>query len=364
MTFHKEVCTEDVDQIKLWGDKMRRFNHLSFEELLDMEEELNPNIDDKYNSWDEIINIKEAIYRRIHADRDHEYRPSLENIKQNIISNLVDYGSFLKTTYRKDDQAAKYSLKRALKYDRNNQLAHYRLAFIYYKQLDYFLSTNHFKTALDINEKNVNSEYALTSQQVYYANLYLSNSALHIAKRAQEKLGEIDNHINRGSVSTLELSPLFNIISEGDSHLLNHAFVVSFNNGEKYCSREECDQIIEFNKPNQLIFDMSTREHLVFYNGLEVSLPIQQAELLEILMKESSEERPVTKDKVFDVFTVKEDREMPTNTYIQAISRLRQRLGMCGIPSTVIINKKYQGETGYYFEPFTSYQIIKRIEDV
>lgn len=344
--------------------KMRRFRHMSIEELLDKDEELMINDEEKIGSWGEVIRVKEAIYRIIHADKNHEYRPSLDKIKQDLVSHLVNYGSYLKTEYKKDDNTAEESLKKVLRYDQENQLAHYRLGFIYYKNKKYFAATTHFQTALHLQSSKDDFQHMLNPQQVYYATLYLSNSALHIAKESQESLNGMENNINQMEVSNLELSPLFKILSQREAYLLSHAFKVASQTGEKHCSREECERIIESNVPDQLILHFSSAGHFVFYNDMEVNLSINQAEMLEIFMQESSEENPVTKDKLFDIFSVREDREVPTNTYIQAVRRLKDRLSKCGVPKTVIKNKRYGEETGYYFDQSFSYQVIRRVDDM
>jgi Tfp pilus assembly protein PilF len=97
-----------------------------------------------------------------------------------LISYLVRYGTYLKTQYQKDDYAAEHSLKKAIQYDRENPIAHYRLGFLSYKKESYSSALVHFQNATHHQKTYSNNEYRLTNQQVYNAHLYLSNSALYI----------------------------------------------------------------------------------------------------------------------------------------------------------------------------------------
>ena len=167
-------------------DTMRRLKTMSIEELLDMQEELHLCRDEEDGSLHELISVDEELHRRISTDRDSEYAPSLEMIKKGLVSNLIHYGTYIKTEYRKDDHTAEQTLRKALRYDKENPVANYRLGFLAYKRRNYIKSIVYFQNALQFHAKREESNYSLTPQQMYNANLYLSSSALYIAKDAQK----------------------------------------------------------------------------------------------------------------------------------------------------------------------------------
>ncbi|MFC3885524.1 hypothetical protein ACFOU2_19425 [Bacillus songklensis] len=161
----------------------------TIEELLNMQQELHlSREEEKDGSLHQLISVYEELYRRIASDENSEYASSLESIKRKLILYLVRYGTYLKTEYRKDDRAAERTLKKAIQYDRKNPIAHYRLGFLAYKQRSYLLAVTHFQHAVQYQQACSNKEYRLNNQQNYNAHLYLSNSALYIAQKAQESL--------------------------------------------------------------------------------------------------------------------------------------------------------------------------------
>ena len=219
-------------------------------------------------------------------------------IKKGLISNLIHYGTYLKTEFRKDDHTAERTLKKATRYDRENPVANYRLGFLAYKRRNYIKSIVYFQNALQFHAKREESIYSLTPQQMYNANLYLSSSALYIAKDAQKASDKVEGDINKTTISNLELSPLYEIITQNEKYLRSHAFTITSQNGKEMCSREECDRLIESNSDTFILF--SDREHMVFYQESEAQLSIRQAEMLMLLMEQSSEDRPATRHKFTD----------------------------------------------------------------
>lgn len=109
-------------------DVIRKFMQLSIDELLDKQAEFHEAKNEgAENVLNQLTAVEEALYWKIKRDKDSEYTGSLGKIKNDLVSNLVNYGSYLKTEYRKDDHAATSTLKKALRFVRNNPVAHYRL---------------------------------------------------------------------------------------------------------------------------------------------------------------------------------------------------------------------------------------------
>ena len=91
----------------------------SIEELLDIEEELRVSKTvEEDGSLYPFIQLYVELHRKINRDRDSEYATSLVQIKKMLISYLIRYGTYIKTQYQKDDQAAKTYLSKAIHYQR------------------------------------------------------------------------------------------------------------------------------------------------------------------------------------------------------------------------------------------------------
>ena len=121
---------------------------------------------------------------------------SLPMIKKRLILCLVHYGTYLKTQNQKNDRAAEDSLKKAIHYDRENPIVHYRLGFLSYKQHSYASAIEYFQKATKYQEFYNHREYKLSKQQMYNTQLYLSNSALYIAQEAQKSLENLESEEN------------------------------------------------------------------------------------------------------------------------------------------------------------------------
>ncbi len=346
------------------GFPMRRLKTMSMDELLDREVELRASRDvEQASSMNEAISVYEELYRRINPDKGSEYIQSLDTIREQLVLRLIRYGTYLKTEYQKDDRAAKRTLTKALNYDRTNPLARYRLGFIAYKESDYMESLLQFQQALHAEERE---KYKLSSQQRYNAGLYLSNSALYIAQQAQASLETVEGDISKTGISSLELSPLYEIITKNETYLLNHAFSMTSQEGVKRCSKDDCEDLIDSDQSGTLILYFSDRNHAVFYKGKELQrLSINQAKMLRTFMLESNEERSATKYEFEDLFEMKvAGGEITDNTYITAVKRLREKLADDLIPTPIIVSKRYRNETGYYYNQTLPYLVIERADDV
>ena len=133
----------------------------------------------------------------------------------------------------------------------------------------------------------------------------------------------------------------------------------------KLCSKEECENIIESDLPDTLILYFSDRQHSVFYNGKEVRLSINQAEMLRLFMLNNNEKRPTIKQDFADLFSIQnDDGEIPDNTFIQAVSRLKRKLARCLVPATIIGNQEYMKGIGYAYDQTVPFMVIQRTDDI
>ena len=178
-------------------------------------------------------------------------------------------------------------------------------------------------------------------------------------------LEKVEGDLIRTGISNLEISPLYEIIKQNEAYLQNHAFSMTSQKEVTMCSKDECENLIDSDCSGLIILYFSNRGHSIFYKGEEVSLSINQAEMLKTFMLESNEKRPATKHEFDSLFNLEKDgAEIPDNTYIIAVRRLRGKLDRYRIPSPLIINKRYRDETGYFYDQTVPYLVIQRADDV
>ncbi|WP_164669399.1 hypothetical protein [Virgibacillus doumboii] len=336
----------------------------SIDELFDLEQELHQSLNkDENNSLSRIISVYEELYKRIRRDRSDEYYQSMPMIKKKLVFYLVRYGSFLKTQYRKDDYTAENCLKKAVHYDRVIPIAHYRLGFLSYKRKRYSTAINHFQNAAATQDKCTNTDYCLTNQQMYNAQLYLSNSALYIAESAHSSLQTLELDAARENSPKLEMSPLYEIINHNEDYLTANAFTLETSEKESRCSKEKTEEIAVDPHPNTLILYFADRSHSLIYNGKEEELTIKQSEILRYLLLKSSEQNPAKRNDFYKIIEPNEKTgEVLANTFVQNIHRLKERMTKVGIPESIITRVPLIGESAYFFTGEIPYLIMYRTD--
>ncbi|MFC5602698.1 hypothetical protein [Sporosarcina koreensis] len=344
---------------------MKSLKVLTIDELLDRLDELNEaRAEGEDYHLNQIIAIEEMLLRKL-TNEDNEY--GFNKTKKDLIAHLVKYGTYLKTEYRKDDNSAKLTLKKALQYDRGIPQAYYRLGFLAYKEEDYTASLNYFQKALRSNEEHPEHAFKLSKQQQYNANLYLSNSALHIAAAAQEASEELslDVEVEEKRIDSLVLSPMYDLIAENEMYLTSRAFMLLTAAETRYCSRSEYEEL-QKEYQDHVFLDFAGTENTLGYRGQRVSISIGLADVLLVLMIDASMESPAEKNKMEDVLQSK-DGELDTNTYSQTIRRIREKLKAIGLPGEIIVTVPKAGkrDTAYYYDAsFIPYLVIQRTDDI
>jgi uncharacterized protein HemY len=147
----------------------------------------------------------------------------LEYVKKKLIFHLIHYGSYLKIEDQKDDHLAIHCLEDALKYDRTNPIAAYRLGFLSYKYQNYFKALKYFKSSSYNHNYHPNDQYQLNDLQLVNAQLYITNSALHIANESYKKINRLPAETTE-EIPKQEFSPLIKSILENEQYLQRHAF--------------------------------------------------------------------------------------------------------------------------------------------
>ena len=343
-----------------------RHKKLSIDELLDREEILRLEIasaDDP--SYYEIIALYKNLYKQIRVDKTGEYIPSLEKVRRNLIFHLIEYGTFLKTSEYKNEKTAKDSLEDAITIDKRLPIVHYRLGFLAYKN-NYVNALNHFEDALTYQEEVQDVQdvqYKLNKQQVYNCHLFLANCALFIAEKAQKGIEGL-NEFGEISIPTkYEISPFYELIRKNEKYLENHSYVKITNKGSTYCSIEDCEEA--FYTENTIIIDSSGRKDSVIFNEREKSLSKKHADMLRTFLLNSNESNPLTKHTFYDSFlNANVNGDIPTNTYVKNVQRLRAHLKEVGIEAEVLINKKSKNETGYYYNEKYPFMVLNRTDEL
>ncbi|MGD6967415.1 tetratricopeptide repeat protein [Rossellomorea vietnamensis] len=335
----------------------------SIEELLDLEEELKAEMDLKENvSYAKLIRLYETLYRKIRREPNNEYKASLEKIRQHLIFHLVQYGTYMKTVYRQDDKAAENSLGKALRYEKNLPIVHYRLGFLHYKQRSYTSALLHFDSALRFQMSHGFDKYRLNDQQLHNCHLYLSNCGLFIAKNTQEDLDNLNLNVDMKNVLHYEISPLYRLISENEQYLARHEYCKISLGSNEYCTKQDCEPARE--EQETIILDFTEREISVIYNGIMNVLSRNRGEIFRYFLLKSNEAAPLTRHDFYDIFSVSgENGEVPKNTYTQNIRRLRAIFKEIGIKDDIVINKPGSSETAYYYNQKYPFIILHRSDD-
>jgi tetratricopeptide (TPR) repeat protein len=346
---------------------MRRLSEMSFDELYDEETKLLEELDsggEKDWIYSEIVRVYEKIHQnlsRLAAKERKERKVEFEYVTKQLVKYLIKYGTYLKTQLKKDDFTAKNSFKKVLKYDKTNPIAHYRLGFLAYKEQKYAEALYYFEKALQYQNGYPNKRFSLNEQQMYYAHLYLANSALFVAEKTYQSMDKLPDHINKDKVPSAKLSSLYELLKRNETILKTQAFIKVTRSGETYCSKEECDRIIMAPPANTVILYFSDRENVVAFNGEETALAIDPAEMLCYFLLKTNQKQPARKKdlEVFFESKKREDREVRKNTFIQKVNRLRNKLNDIGLPP-IIESCQFKGETAYFYNGSIGYLIMYR----
>ncbi|WP_062109970.1 tetratricopeptide repeat protein [Bacillus niameyensis] len=334
----------------------------TIEELLDLEAEFREQSNEEDVALYLLTSIYEELYKKILRDLESEYDSSLGEIKNRLIAYLVQYGTYMKTQYQKDDRAAESSLKKAIQYNRELPIAYYRLGFLSYKKHNFALAADYFQKATKSNSTCRQLEYKLNQQQLYNTYVYLMNSFLYMAENAQATLKDLETQEYEEQIPDYNKSSLYETIQKNERYLNTNAFTVLSADGNRMCTKEECERIIEENAlPATFILYFSDRHHSLFFNGRESLLNIKQAEMLRYFFLRTNKATPATKN---DFARILESRaiEIPDNSFVQTVRRLNQKVRQSDITANIIENYegRYHGQVAYFYNQIFPYAIIFR----
>lgn len=335
---------------------------MTIDELYDREEQLLEELNsDEAKDWiyHEIVGVYEEICRRLSRCSIEERKAhGFEHMKKELVKYLIHYGTYLKTQLKKDERMAKTAFQKALRYDSENPIAHYRLGFLAYKEEEYATAQRYFEKVLEYQKGYSNPEFCLNERQLYYAHLYLANSALFVAEKTYQSLEKFPDYIS-DQEKPAELSFLHEWLQRNENILTMQAFTKWTSSGKEYCSKEQCEQVMMDPPKNTVVLYFSDHENVVSYHGREVCLPRDPAEMLCYFLVKTNEARPATKYDMEAFFQLRQNVDIPTNTFVQKIRRLRERLRYVQVPA-LIDSCRFRGETAYYYNGSVDYIVMYR----
>ena len=342
-----------------------RFHDKTLEELDEIELALDER--NTYFSYSEIIELYKEMYRRLKVlvRKKQKDENDLKYVINMVVYSLIKYGSYLKMEYEKDDYLAAKSLKEALSYDPENPIAAYRLGFLAYKDRNYQDSSQYFDRAIK-NHKYYqgNKSYLLNEKQVANAHLYLTNSALYIAKKSFDQFTQLPKS-NNEEIADYEFSPLFHKLRENEQYLESNAFYKVTKNGRTTCSKEECEILIKGVPLDTIVLYFSDRNIQLLFNEHNIELKPTYGDLLHYLLVKSSMKSPAVKSKVDRLFQNSDPTKVAVVTqtnYKKTISRLREKMADCDIPM-VIQTTSNNRQTGYYFDGTIPFIVMYRVDE-
>ncbi|GAC90459.1 hypothetical protein KN10_0895 [Anoxybacillus flavithermus NBRC 109594] len=335
---------------------------MTIDELYDREEQFLEELNSgEAKDWiyHEIVGVYEEICRRLSRCSIEERKEhGFEYVKKQLVKYLIHYGTYLKTQLKKDERIAETAFRKVLGYDRGNPIAHYRLGFLAYKEKEYATAQRYFEKALEYQKWYSNSEFCLNERQLYYAHLYLANSALFVAEKTYRSLEKFPDYIN-DQEKPAELSFLHEWLQRNENILTMQAFTKRTSSGKEYCSKEQCEQVMMDPPKNTVVLYFSDHENVVSYHGREVCLSRDPAEMLCYFLVKTNEARPATKYDMEVFFQSKQNVDIPTNTFVQKVRRLREKLRCVQVPA-LIDSCQFRGETAYYYNGSVDYIVMYR----
>ena len=338
-----------------------RLKEKTYDELLELEVELHET-DDEY-VYRTLVLVYKEMYRRLRSEDRNRDDWEINDIKTRLIKTFIQYGTYLKTVYQKDDNLAENSLTQALKYDRNISIAHYRLGFLHYKRQDYLKALYSFKAAIATQKSCTNQDYLMNDQQLYNAHMYLTNSSLYISAKTYEQMEQLPASVNSTGVAGAEISPLYDLLKRNEQYLNQHAFYKITREGQDTCSKDECEHIIDEDL-RTLILYFSDRSIRLAYDDDEVVLSKNQGDALKVILLQSTHTTPVTRMAFRDIIDSRdEDGEVKKNSFIQTVRRIRDKLEQLKGIDDFIISTQYRGETAYYFNEEIPFCVMYRVDE-
>src|SRR5690606_32589793 len=125
------------------------------EQLLHLESELLQQDETRDGYYYELTKVYSEMYNLLNLlkRQEHEkYEDRFQDVKYKLVLHYIKYGTYMKMGKQKDASQAKFALRKVLKYDPYNPIAHYRLGFLAYQEGAYSEALLSFQKAIDFSE--------------------------------------------------------------------------------------------------------------------------------------------------------------------------------------------------------------------
>lgn len=335
--------------------------NMTLEELEEVEEQLHEKEQEEeltYSLYPQKIRIYEEMLRKMVQEQDMTY---YDYVEKRLVLHLVHYGTYLKMQYEKSDEAALQCLKRALKYDKYNPIASYRIGFLLYRRGEYKEAMVRFERAIANQKSYQNREYQLSERQLANAHLYLANSALHLAKQTYEQMEQLsfDQH---QALPNYELSPIYESLADNDRYLKENAFYQITPEGTATCSKEACEELITHEPADTLVLYFGDRQITLTFNETSLALTQEQGDILRYVLVKSREGLPASRMTLQTIFSHSIAEGITKENFRKKFSRLRGKLEEYGIPD-IIETASHMGETAYRFNGSLPYVVMYRVDE-
>ena len=110
--------------------------------------------------------------------------------------------------------------------------------------------------------------------------------------------------------------------------------------GKKDVRKKECNKGTK--SKDTLILYFSDHYEFAKYDGNEVSLTLNQPEMLRYFLLHTTKQSPATKNHFLRILdTRSEDGELINNTYVQAVRRLRGKINQLNILNYLMISQTF-----------------------
>lgn len=324
---------------------MKKIAEMTVDELFELQTELRMAKDEEKGiSLPALLNVEEELFKKTSQSKSIVFTYNVEEIRAGLVDLLIHNGPYMKSVYQRDDVSEEKALHQALKYDRGNPYAYYRLGHLSYKKQHHLTAAVHFNNALRSDERRKGS-YRLTEIEREKGHLYVSTCAMHVAVQSMEALGE---PIDAISVK----------IQENEARLETLACQLTTANKTWMGSVKECEEKLHAEEnANTLILYFSDKEQKVYYQGQVASLSINQGKMLKKFLLDSDQERPLSKHDFASLFSSRDEAgEIPDPIFEKSINRLERKLAQCSLPGLEEVENGYfyNGEIPYLVMEFTN----------
>ncbi|GGK28331.1 hypothetical protein GCM10010965_21500 [Caldalkalibacillus thermarum] len=217
-------------------------------------------------TWIEPHRIERELLNEIRKAKQERDKERVKQCVKALVHQYVYYGEYYKLSSEKDPYLAQKLLKKALQYQNDHPIAHYRLAHLLFEQKQYAEALYHFQKAIEGNPNE-----GLNQTQTIIAHLYTCHCALSIAKEAKSEAQFLmDNAYADYDREFVEKYLARVNIDEGLSE--PNIYTKKTPEGIKFITEEQFFAYEEHLQPNEVLLRVTHRGYEVIYQGQRLTL--------------------------------------------------------------------------------------------